>query len=114
MLLTAHGWSETWVQSACDPGFVRRGSNHSIVFVGRNDAWRNRELIAHELGHALGLADHGNTSQRAAGHFGFKPCGAYIGVMSYCAGPQTWFLDLVLRGAAIVLDGDLVRDFWRR
>ena len=113
VLLTAHGWDRTWVQGACDPAYVRRGSNQSIVFVGARDAWRNRELLAHELGHALGLADHATAAQVTAGHVGVKPCDDYVGVMSYCAGPQTWFLDRDAAGTGLVLDGQLVRDFWR-
>jgi len=113
ILLTAHGWSSTWVYGACSPGYTWRGNNHSIIFVGRDDAWRNRQMLTHELGHALGFADFGTGVAQASGHIGYKPCGAYFGVMSYCTGPQTWFLDYDLSGQGIVLDGQLVREYWQ-
>lgn len=112
ILISAHGWSRTWVHGLCFSGYVQRGHNHSVVFLGREDAWRNRELLAHELGHALGFADHGTEAGHTDGHIGYKPCGTYVGVMSYCAGPQTWFLDYDA-GRGITLDGQLVRDYWQ-
>jgi hypothetical protein len=109
ILLTAQGYSQTWVNTLCNPTYVQRGNNKAIVFLGANDAWRNRTLLSHELGHALGLADHGS-GDASTGHIGFKPCGAYIGVMSYCTSPQSWFMDVDIAG--MLVDGQLIRDYW--
>jgi hypothetical protein len=111
ILLTAHGWNRTWVATRCLPGFVQRGNNHSIVFAGRDDAWRNRQMLAHELGHAVGLGDHGAPAEHASGHIGFADCASrYIGVMSYCTSAQSWFLDRVMPN--FTLDGQLVERYW--
>jgi hypothetical protein len=109
ILVTASGSERTWVNTKCNPGYLQRGNNQSIVFLGSQDAWRNKTMLSHELGHALGLADHG-AGDASTGHIGFKPCGNYIGVMSYCTSPQSWFLDFVLAGSFV--DGELVRDYW--
>ena len=85
--------------------------SHSTIYLGLRDKWRNSTLIAHELGHALGFSDHGPAKDRVAGHFGYQPCSNYYGVMSYCSGPQTWFMDIDAPG--IYLDGQLVRDYWK-
>ena len=108
ILVTAEGYDRTWVTGKCIPGYQQRGNNHSIVFLGANDAWRNKSMLSHELGHALGIADHG--TQASTGHVGFKPCGNYIGVMSYCTSPQSWFMDVALPGSYV--DGQLVRDYF--
>ena len=84
--------TQTWVNTVCNPGYAQRGNNKAIVFLGANDAWRNKTMLSHELGHALGFADHG-AADASTGHIGYKPCGNYIGVMSYCTSPQSWFLD---------------------
>lgn len=111
VLLTAHGWNRTWVATRCLPGFVQRGANHSIVFLGRDDAWRNRQMLSHELGHALGFGDHGAPGEHVSGHIGFVDCASrYMGVMSYCTSPQSWFLDRVMPG--YTLDGQLVERYW--
>jgi hypothetical protein len=109
ILITAQGWSQTWVNTLCNPGYVQRGNNKAIVFLGANDAWRNQTMLAHELGHALGFADHGS-GDASTGHIGYKPCGSYIGVMSYCTSPQSWFMDIVIAG--MLVDGQLIRDYW--
>jgi hypothetical protein len=109
ILITTHGYSSTWVNSVCIPGYVQRGNNKAIVFLGANDAWRNKTMLAHELGHALGFADHG-AGDATSGHVGFKPCGNYIGVMSYCTSPQSWFIDTPIAGSLV--DGELIRDYW--
>ena len=109
ILLTAQGYNRTWVSTTCTPGYVQRGNNHSIVFLGALDAWRNQTMLAHELGHVLGFADHG-AGDASTGHIGFKPCGNYIGVMSYCTSPQSWFMDIALPGSLV--DGELIRDYW--
>jgi len=109
ILLTAQGSSRTWVHTSCAPGYVQRGNNHSIVFLGAQDAWRNQTMLSHELGHTLGFADHGN-GDASTGHIGYKPCGNYIGVMSYCTSPQSWFLDFNVAGSLV--DGQLIRDYW--
>ena len=93
------------------PDFEQRGNNHSIVVLGRADFWRNRAMLPHEIGHALGLGDHGAPSQFSAGHVGIQPCSlAYMGAMSYCTSPQAWFLDLEVDG--IAFDGQLVEGYW--
>lgn len=109
ILLTAHGSNRSWVNTLCSSGFVQRGNNKAIIFLGPDDAWRNRDMMAHEFGHALGLSDFGGGSD-GDGHIGLRSCGNYIGVMSYCTGVQSWFLDFYLPG--FVLDGDLVRSYW--
>ena len=109
ILVTANSSSVTWVNTACSAGFVQRGNNKAVVFLGSNDAWRNRTMLSHEMGHTLGFADHGN-GDASSGHVGFKPCGNYIGVMSYCTSPQSWFMDLNLVGTLV--DGQLVRDYY--
>jgi hypothetical protein len=109
ILLTAHGYTSTWVNSVCMPNYAQRGNNKAIVFLGANDAWRNQTMLAHELGHALGFADHGQ-GDASSGYVGFKPCGNYIGVMSYCSSPQAWFLDFNVAGSLV--DGQLIRDYW--
>ena len=111
IVVTARGSERTWVQTKCTPGFVQRGATHSFVFLGWRDAWRNRGMLSHELGHALGLADHGSSAQHSHGHVGFKACNnTYIGVMSYCTSSQAWFLDYVAPG--ISFDGGLVQRYW--
>lgn len=110
ILVTAQGGPRTWVAGKCTPGFVQHGNNHTIVFLGSQDSWRNKTMLSHEMGHALGFADHGN-GDASTGHIGFKPCGNYIGVMSYCTSPQSWFIANPIAG--LFVDGELVRDYWR-
>jgi hypothetical protein len=110
ILLTASGYDRTWVNTKCNPGYAQRGNNQSIIFLGPNDAWRNQTMLAHELGHALGFADHGQ-GDASTGHIGYKPCGNYIGVMSYCSSPQSWFMDFFLAGSLV--DGELIRNYWQ-
>jgi hypothetical protein len=109
ILVTAQGSASTWVNTVCSSGYVQRGNNKAVVFLGANDAWRNKRMLSHELGHALGFADHG-AGDASTGHIGFKPCGNYIGVMSYCTSPQAWFMDASLAGSLV--DGQLVRDYY--
>lgn len=109
ILITASGYDRTWVQGQCSPGFEQRGNNHTIVFLGSQDAWRNKTMLSHEVGHALGFADHG-AGDASTGHIGFKPCGNYIGVMSYCTSPQSWFIASPISG--LFVDAELVRDYW--
>lgn len=111
ILITAHGSNRTWVANECILGFEQRGNNHTVVFMGRSDFWRNQSILPHELGHALGFGDHGTPSQVSGGHFGIQPCSlSYIGVMSYCTSPQAWFLDIEVDG--ISFDGRLVKGYW--
>lgn len=109
ILVTAQGSAATWVNTVCSPSYTQRGNNKAIVFLGANDAWRNKTMLSHELGHAIGFADHG-AGDASTGHIGFKPCGNYIGVMSYCTSPQSWFIDAELPGSLV--DGQLVRDYY--
>jgi hypothetical protein len=109
ILLTAQGYSTTWVNTVCNPGYVQRGNNKAVVFLGAKDAWRNKTMLSHELGHAIGFADHG-AGDASTGHIGFKPCGNYIGVMSYCTSPQAWFMDFNVPGSLV--DGQLIRDYY--
>ena len=111
IVVTARGSERTWVRTTCTKGFAQQGATHSTVFLGPRDSWRNRDFLPHELGHALGFADHGSEAQHMEGHVGFQPCNhTYIGVMSYCSSPQTWFLDYEANG--ITFDGGLVRGYW--
>jgi hypothetical protein len=111
VVIDARSFDRTWVDGVCNPSYKSRGQSHTTVYLGIRDKWRNAEVIAHELGHALGLADHGADAQHAAGHIGYKPCSNYYGVMSYCTSRQTWFMDREVRG--LYLDGQLVRDYWK-
>ena len=110
IVIDAKSFDKTWVDGACNRAYVSRGQSHSTVYLGIKDKRRNAALIAHELGHALGLADHGADAQHAAGHIGFKSCSNYYGVMSYCTSRQSWFMDIETKG--LYLDGQLVRDYW--
>ena len=111
IVITARGSERTWVQTPCTPGSLSQGIAHSTVYLGWRDAWRNREMLPHELGHTLGLADHGTDAQRADDHVGFRLCdGSYMGVMSYCTSKQSWFLDIATPD--IMFDGGLVAHYW--
>jgi hypothetical protein len=111
IVIAGRGSQRTWVKTLCSPGAIQQGAAHSTVFLGPNDSWRNRAMLAHELGHTLGLADHGANAQHVEGHIGFRSCDySYIGVMSYCSSPQSWFLDYEASG--ITFDGGLVRGYW--
>lgn len=110
VVIDAHSFSSTWVDGVCNPAYRSLGQSHTTLYLGSMDSWRNAAVLAHELGHALGLADHGTDAQHAAGHIGFKPCSNYYGVMSYCTSAQSWFLDFEQRG--LYLDGQLVRDYF--
>lgn len=112
ILVSANSSPTTWVAGQCTPSFAQRGNNHSVVFLGYRDGWRNRTMLAHEIGHALGFADHGS-ADASSGHVGYKPCYDYVGVMSYCTGPQSWFLDGDFGRLGFIVDGNLVRDYWR-
>jgi hypothetical protein len=104
-------FDRTWVHGECSKSYKSLGNSHTTVYLGVKDKWRNAGMIAHELGHALGLADHGGDAQHAAGHIGYKACSNYYGVMSYCSSKQTWFMDIEQPG--IYLDGQLIRDYWK-
>jgi hypothetical protein len=110
IVIDAHTSQRTWVDGHCDPAYKSVGKSHTTVYLGVKDKWRNATMIAHEIGHALGFADHGTGAQHVAGHIGFKSCGNYYGVMSYCNSNQNWFMDIDAPG--IYLDGQLVRDYW--
>jgi len=111
ILVTARGSERTWVRTPCTRGFVQQGTTHSTVFLGWRDSGRNRAFLSHELGHALGFADHGSEVQHMEGHMGFQLCSyTYIGVMSYCTSPQSWFLDY--EASEITFDGGLVKGYW--
>ena len=100
----------TWVDTVCNPRYLTSGKSTSTIHLGVKDGWRNATIIAHELGHSLGLSDHGTAAQHVAGHIGFQPCSDYYGVMSYCTSSDMWFMDEVIPG--MYLDGQLVRDYW--
>jgi hypothetical protein len=91
-LLTNNGSKWTWVNSICNSGFNLRGNNQAVIYIGNGDAWRNAIWLEHELGHALGLADH--TNNPIPQHINPGPCGSlssgYNGVMSYCTSQQNW------------------------
>ena len=110
VVINGHSSPNTWVDTVCNPGYQSTGHSTSTVFLGRNDSSRNASMIVHELGHTLGLSDHGTTAQHLGGHIGYQPCGNYYGVMSYCTSSQSWFLDIQTPG--IYVDGNLVRDYW--
>jgi hypothetical protein len=74
----------TWVEMPC-------GRKETIVHAGRDvdlSYW-----LTHELGHALGLADHIRSSDDASRYInpGFCPGDGYEGVMSYCTSSDRWF-----------------------
>ena len=110
VVIDASSFASTWVDTLCNPGYRSQGLSHTTLYLGVNDNWRNAGYIAHELGHALGLADHGVSGQHSYGHIGYRPCSNYYGVMSYCSGWQTWFMEI--NQADIYVDGNLVRDYW--
>lgn len=111
VVIDARSFQRTWVDTVCSAKYRSQGRSHTTLYLGGSDSWRNAGYLAHELGHALGLADHGPNAQQMAGHIGYRSCSNYYGVMSYCSGWQTWFLDINQRG--IYVDGNLVRDYWR-
>lgn len=111
VVIDARSFDKTWVDGECNNAYKSLGQSHTTVYLGIKDKWRNANMIAHELGHALGLADHGADAQHAAGHIGYKPCSNYYGVMSYCSSRQTWFMDVEAKG--LYLDGQLIRDYWK-
>lgn len=90
----------TWVDVGC-------GNRISTIYVGQQDAYRNQQWLSHELGHTLGLPDYCDGCNEAQGYRDPQPCGKYIGVMSYCTSPQSWFLNFHIDG--YVTDYDLVR-----
>jgi hypothetical protein len=111
ILITSQGASRTWVETACNRSFVQRGANVAVVHVGAADGWRNRDMLPHELGHALGLADHGDHVHATDGHIGLAACDlSYVGVMSYCTGRQSWFLNQDV--PSLVLDYQVVLNYW--
>ncbi len=109
ILVTAAGWTTTWVHTPCQAGYGQRGNNKAIVFIGKDNAGMNATWFAHEMGHGLGLPDY--TAAPDGRHINEQPCGSYIGVMSYCSGQSSWFIDASAPGYSF--DGDLVRDYWR-
>ena len=92
VLLTNNGYSTTWVNTACNPNFNQRGSNRAVVFLGNSEAKTNLYWLTHELGHALGLADH--TNNPIPQHINPGSCASYQGVMSYCTSEQNWLTRL--------------------
>lgn len=114
-LITDDGWTTTWVQTRCSPGYVQRGNNVAIAFIGRDDAAINRDWIAHEFGHLLGFSDWLRPSQQREGHIQPGTCGAYgvgpASIMSYCWSSS----ELICLGiAGIEDDCTMIRDYWRR
>ena len=95
----------TWVQVKCS------GWYWTQLHIGSDDAWRNREIIPHELGHALYLVDHIQSGSSTTGYLNpqFCPASGYTGAMSYCTSAQNWFQCY----DGIYGDCDLVWDYWR-
>lgn len=114
ILITGKGWDSTWVQGTCDPKFVQKGNNRTVVYFGSRDSWRNALFAPHELGHALWFTDFGPASQYKDGMIDYQSCDQYIGVMSYCSSPQSWFLDQDLTPLGIDTDDTYVRDYYSR
>ena len=76
----------TWVQARC------KGWWWTQVRLGTDDAWRNAEVLPHELGHALNLGDHIQANTPTQGYINPRTCpDNYWGVMSYCVSQQDWF-----------------------
>ena len=74
----------TWVQMPCS-------NSHAVIHVGGDvdlHYW-----MAHEFGHALGLADHIRSYDDTAIYVnpGFCPEDGYVGIMSYCTPRELWF-----------------------
>src|SRR5699024_2120485 len=93
IVITGTGYKQTWVDTRCSSSFKGAGAANAVIYLGPNDSWRNKDMLSHEIGHALGFADHGTDTNASTGHIGYKPCGNYVGVMSYCSSTQNWFMD---------------------
>lgn len=112
VLLTAHGYSTTWVQTRCAPGYVQRGNNLAIVFVGSEQARQNRDWLAHELGHVLGFSDYIFDADNPARFLSPGQCFDVASIMSYCWQRQPPAL-ICLGDPQWVDDCKLIRDYWR-
>lgn len=111
VLVTAHGWSTTWVNTRCNSGYVQHGNNVAVVFVG-SQSRDNALWVTHELGHTLGLADY-IPAPDGRSYINPGSCDdGYIGIMSHCASPQTWLLDFDCL-PNYRCDGNLVADYYK-
>lgn len=104
VLLTAHGSATTWVKTRCHPGYVQRGNNLAIVFLG-NDV--QARWLTHELGHVLGFSDYIFPQVDPRGFLKPGVCfggDAPISIMSYC-----WQQEPVV---LLPDDLELIHDYW--
>jgi hypothetical protein len=99
VLLTNNGFRTTWVNTPCSNlNFNQRGNNRAVIFMGNDNAKTNLYWLTHELGHALGLADHtfghvivpAHINPAVCAPWGHPLYSAYRGVMSYCTSAQNW------------------------
>lgn len=105
VLLTAHGSGTTWVKTRCHSGYVQRGNNLAIVFLG-NDV--QPRWLTHELGHVLGFSDYIFPQDDPRGFLlpgVCYPASAPISIMSYCWQQQPVVL--------LPDDLELIRGYWR-
>lgn len=113
-LITDDGWRTTWVLTKCAPGYVQRGNNIAIAFIGRDQASINKRWLVHEFGHLLGFSDWVLPQNIREGHINPGVCGGLgvgpASVMSYCWSTQT---HICLGMAGIADDCTMIRDYWR-
>ncbi len=111
-LLTAHGYATTWVQTKCSAGYVQRGNNLAISFMGSEQAGQNRDWVTHELGHLLGFSDYVMPADNPARYLSPGACYDVASIMSYCWQRQPPSL-ICLNDPQWVDDCTLIRNYWR-
>jgi len=104
VLITAHGDTQTWVNTRCKSNYVQRGNNLAVVHIGPE---LNPRWLTHEIGHVLGFADYIFPTTDPRGFDGYdicQPASAPISIMSYC-----W-----QQNPVVLLPDDyaLIRNYW--